>query len=156
MSNNNLFFQAILAFILLPGIFAFFLPLIISYFDPWNHPFFLPGSLVVVLGIILLLWCIRDFYVSGKGTLAPWRPPQNLVIIGPYHFIRNPMYMSVFLLVLGWGIFFYSPILILYDFMLFIIFHIFVIKFEEPWLHEQFGKSWEIYRKNVPRWLPRK
>lgn len=156
MSNDKLFFQAIVAFILLPGIFALFLPLLISYIDPYDRPFFLPGSIVVCIGMILVLWCIRDFYVVGKGTLAPWNPPQNLVIVGLYRFIRNPMYVSVLLLVLGWGIFFYSPILIIYDFMLFIAFHISVVKFEEPWLHEQFGKSWEVYQENVSRWLPRK
>ena len=156
MSNNNFFIQTVVAFILLPGIFALFLPLLISYIDPWDHPFFLPGSLIVILGMILLLWCIRDFYVSGKGTLAPWNPPQNLVIIGLYRFTRNPMYISVLLLVLGWGIFFYSPILVLYDCILFIVFHIFVVKFEEPWLRARFGESWVLYKKNVSRWLLRK
>ena len=138
------------------GIFALFLSLLISYIDPWDHPFFLLGSLIVILGMILLLWCIRDFYVSGKGTLAPWNPPQNLVIIGLYRFTRNPMYISVLLLVLGWGIFFYSPILVLYDCILFIVFHIFVVKFEEPWLRARFGESWVLYKKNVSRWLLRK
>ena len=156
MSNNNLFFQVVVAFILLPGIFALFLPLVISYIDPWSHPFFLPGIIVMIIGIILLLWCIRDFYVLGKGTLAPWKPPRDLVIVGLYRFTRNPMYTSVLLLVLGWGIFLWSPLLILYDFILFIAFHISVVKFEEPWLHKQFGKSWEQYQKNVSRWLPEK
>ena len=156
MSNNNLLLQSIVAFIVFPGLFAVFLPVLMSSIDPWDHPIFLPGSIIVIIGMIVLLWCIRDFYVSGKGTLAPWKPPQNLVKIGLYRITRNPMYLSVLLLVLGWAIFFYSPLLVVYDIILFITFHIFILKFEEPWLQEHFKKSWEMYKENVPRWIPRK
>jgi protein-S-isoprenylcysteine O-methyltransferase Ste14 len=137
----------------LPGIFAFLLPLFIGYIDSWKTPFFTPGIIVICSGIIFLLWCVRDFYTSGKGTLAPWNPPTSLVVVGLYHFTRNPMYISVLLLVLGWGIFLRSPLLILYDFLLFIAFHIHVVKFEEPGLQKRFGTSWEVYRQNVPRWV---
>ena len=154
--SENILERAVLAFILLPGIIAIGLPLLIGYFDPWGNPFFLPGIIVIFTGIILLIWCIRDFLVYGKGTLAPWNSPKDLVVNGLYRFVRNPMYESVLLLVLGWGIFFLSINIILYDIFLFIAFHIRVFRIEEPRLKKQFGKSWEIYKEKVSRWLPRK
>ena len=58
---------------------------------------------LLVPGITLLLWCVRDFFVTGKGTLAPWDPPRHLVSSGPYRFSRNPMYVGVSLMLLGWA-----------------------------------------------------
>jgi len=156
MSGGILFIRALIAFLLLPGVFALTLPLLIGYVDSWDSLFFAPGIIVVYIGTIFLLLCIRDFYISGKGTLAPWNPPKNLVIVGLYRFVRNPMYCSILLLVLGWGIFFCSPMLILYDIILFIAFHIHIVKFEEPRLNERFGKFWEVYQENVSRWLPKR
>jgi len=102
-----------------------------------------------------LLWCVRDFYLSGKGTLAPWDPPKNLVIIGLYRHARNPMYIGVLMLVSGWSAVLSSPLLLLYTIALAIGFHIRVIIHEEPWLRSTFGDEWIIYSKNVNRWLPR-
>ena len=154
--SDNILTRAVLAFILLPGIIAIGLPLLIGYIDPWDKPFFPPGIIIVFIGIILLIWCIRDFYVYGKGTLAPWNPPKELIVIGLYRFVRNPMYENVLLLVLGWGIFFLFINIILYDIFLFIAFHIRVFRIEEPCLNKKFGKSWEVYKEKVSRWLPRR
>jgi protein-S-isoprenylcysteine O-methyltransferase Ste14 len=65
-----------------------------------DHP---AGFFVLIVGTLGLLWCVRDFYVRGKGTLAPWSPPQNLVVVGLYRYSRNPMYVCVVLVLLGWA-----------------------------------------------------
>jgi protein-S-isoprenylcysteine O-methyltransferase Ste14 len=98
---------------------------------------------------------VRDFYVSGKGTLAPWDPPKNLVVVGLYCHVRNPMYVGVLTLVAGWAVVFESPLLVLYALILAIGFHIRVLKYEEPWLASQFGNDWREYSKAVRRWIPR-
>jgi len=68
---------------------------------------------MVVLGggLVVLLWCVRDFYVSGRGTLAPWNPPKRLVVVGLYRFTRNPMYIGVLMVVGGWAVRAGSPVL---------------------------------------------
>ncbi|MFA6294486.1 MAG: hypothetical protein WC637_22030, partial [Victivallales bacterium] len=67
-----MFFRAFLAFLILPFMFAGLIPLVLAAADPWcGHAFLLSGIPVAGLGVIVLLWCVRDFYVSRKGTLAP-------------------------------------------------------------------------------------
>jgi protein-S-isoprenylcysteine O-methyltransferase Ste14 len=156
MSRGHLFVRAVVAFMALPGMAAFLIPAFIGYVDPWDIPFFAPGILIVAFGTIVVLLCIRDFYVGGKGTLAPWSPPQELVVVGLYRFVRNPMYLGVLCLVAGWAVLFRSPVLVAYDVVLILVFHLRVIKVEEPWLRKRFGDSWEKYQKHVPRWFPRK
>ena len=151
-----MFVRALIAFIVLPGIGAFIAPLIIAYIDPWIGNLQAPGIMVMCLGAISLLWCVRDFYLLGKGTLAPWDPTKKLVVVGLYRFMRNPMYISVLIVVFGWSLYFLSPILLLYDVALAIGFHIRIVRNEEPLLKQQFGEQWEIYAQEVPRWLPRR
>lgn len=150
-----MFIRAFIAFIALPGIAAVIAPPLIASVDPWRGSRWTPGMLVMGLGVFVVLWCVRDFYLSGKGTLAPWAPPRKLVLIGLYRFVRNPMYVGVLLLVLGWSIYLGSPLLILYGMILAIGFHLRVVRNEEPWLKAQFGKAWKRYQQEVPRWWPR-
>jgi protein-S-isoprenylcysteine O-methyltransferase Ste14 len=150
-----MYIRALIAFIALPGVAALIVPPLIAYFDPWKGYHWAAGIPVMCLGAFILLWCVRDFFVSGKGTLAPWDPPRNLVVVGLYRFVRNPMYVGVLLLLFGWCLYFRSPVLFLYTAILAIGFHIRVIRNEEPWLKEQFGSQWEVYRHEVSRWLPR-
>lgn len=150
-----MFLRALLAFLVLPGVVAFVMPPVLAFIDPWRTGVFLPGALVMFLGMLLLVWCVRDFYVSGKGTLAPWDPPTKLVVVGLYRYMRNPMYVGVITLVVGWSVVLTSPVLMLYALILAIGFHIRVLTHEEPWLESQFGGEWRRYRAQVGRWIPR-
>jgi protein-S-isoprenylcysteine O-methyltransferase Ste14 len=109
---------------------------------------------VLGLGVFALLWCVRDFYVSGRGTLAPWDPPKQLVIVGLYHFVRNPMYVAVLMILAGWSLLYRSWPLALYAAVVALAFHVRVVLYEEPWLERQFGVDWERYAARVSRWLP--
>jgi protein-S-isoprenylcysteine O-methyltransferase Ste14 len=145
--------RALFAFLVLPGIVAFAVPLALvaerlNTFSP--RP---PGLLSLFAGVIVLMWCTVVFYVSGRGTLAPWSPPQKLVAVGPYRFSRNPMYVGVTLILSGWAVLFWSLTLTVYGALVLLAFHIRVIVGEEPWLQRTFGADWESYRARVPRWL---
>ena len=61
--------RALLAFVVLPGVVALIIPPVLALIDPWRTGVFWPGALVVLLGMVLLFWCVRDFYVSESGTL---------------------------------------------------------------------------------------
>ncbi len=147
-----MFLKALLAFLLLPFTFGIALPVILGVIDPWTTQGHFGGIFVVGVGLITLGWCIRDFYVAGKGTLAPWAPPERLVIVGLYKYMRNPMYVGVLVLVLGIVLVYGSPLGIAYWIVLGCGFHIRVVRYEEPWLASTFGAEWQAYRAKVPRW----
>lgn len=146
--------RALLAFLICPGIVAYGLPgLLIRSSALRGSPARFLGRGAVAFGTGLLLWCIRDFLVEGRGTLAPWAPPKNLVQIGLYRFSRNPMYLAVGLVLVGWATLFQSMGLILYAASVLAAFHLRVVYGEEPWLAKRYGKEWDAYRARVPRWL---
>lgn len=148
-----MFTKALIAFLVLPGMVAFVIPaawLWQAQRTHLEHPF---GLAVLMLGVVGLLVCVRDFYVSGKGTLAPWAPPEKLVMVGLYRYSRNPMYVSVGLVLLGWALAFASPALGAYTLLVAMAFHIRVVRGEEPWLARTHGADWNRYVSQVPRWF---
>jgi protein-S-isoprenylcysteine O-methyltransferase Ste14 len=135
-----MFIRALFAFLVLPGVVAGLLPVLIARGDTHRHDGSAIGFGVLALGVVLLLWCVRDFYVSGKGTLAPCDPPKRLVVVGLYRFVRNPMYVAVLTVVLDWSLVFGSTWLAIYIVALTMAFHLRVLQYEEPRL-----------RHNLPR-----
>jgi protein-S-isoprenylcysteine O-methyltransferase Ste14 len=146
--------RALLAFLALPGVVAIALPAWFAADTLRNGGrFHAVGLLPMVAGLTLLLWCVRDFYVAGKGTLAPWSPPKQLVTTGLYRYSRNPMYVAVATMLAGWALAFASPRLAIYAGIVVVAFQLRVVFGEEPWLAGTHGAAWEEYRARVPRWL---
>ena len=152
---NGLLGRAILAFLVLPGTVAFLIPWLLLQS---GHPVDTLGLIPFMPGILLLLWCVRDFYVAGKGTLAPWSPPRHLVVTGLYRLSRNPMYIAVVSVLWGWALGFHSRAIAVYALVVMVVFHLRVVLGEEPWLARAHGEEWARYKAHVPRWfgLPRK
>ncbi len=117
--------------------------------------FRLVGFLPIVLGTGFYLWCAWDFVFSGKGTPAPVDPPKVLVRTGLYRRTRNPMYVGVLLVLVGEAVLFQSLTLLIYALLIGIVFHLWVLSYEEPTLNRKFGVAYEEYCKGVPRWIPR-
>ena len=125
--------------------------------------FFLPEvSLTAVLGCLFVLagaagyfYCAGAFVFFGYGTPAPIDPPKVLVARGLYRFIRNPMYFSGLLVLLGESLLFESRTLLVYAFCIWIAYSLFVLLYEEPALRDKFGETYVEYCKRVPRWIPR-
>ncbi|MGO9116060.1 MAG: methyltransferase family protein [Desulfomonilaceae bacterium] len=150
-----LFLRALLAFLVLPVFFCLILPPILTYFDPRSGDGWSVGLVFIAFGLAVIVWCARDFYVAGKGTVAPWDPPKRLVAVGLYRFTRNPIYIGDLLLVAGWAVVTGSHYVAWYLVILAIGFHLRVISYEEPWLEKNFPSEWASYSANVSRWLPR-
>ena len=149
---SSMFWKAVFAFVALPGMVAFVVPLTVFVPSP---PVLLDrsGLVLVLLGVTLLLSTVREFYVAGRGTLAPWSPPDELVTTGLYSFSRNPMYVAVVLVLLGWAALFHSVALLIYAVAIAAAFHLRVVFGEEPWLAQTHRGSWLRYSAQVPRWF---
>jgi protein-S-isoprenylcysteine O-methyltransferase Ste14 len=152
MPLGSLFWRALTAFLLLPGVVAFAVPWLLR---PAGVSFRVIGLVPLAIGVILLLWCVRDFYVAGRGSLAPWDPPKRLVVVGLYQYSRNPMYLAVLTILAAWALGFGSRTLWLYAASVALAFHLRVLLGEEPWLARTHGEAWESYRGRVPRWIGR-
>lgn len=147
--------RAIVAFLALPGIVTGLIPRwIADGTKPCRSTLPFAAGLLTV-GCVLLIWCVRDFFVAGRGTLAPWDPPRHLVVVGLYRQVRNPMYLAVATVLAGWALLYWSAVLGLYLAAVVCAFHWRVVLHEEPRLRRQFGAEWDTYAAKVPRWLPR-
>jgi protein-S-isoprenylcysteine O-methyltransferase Ste14 len=143
----------------LPGFFAGYVPWRYFGLDRARLP---PASAsgavglaCIGLGASLLAVCSFEFARSGRGTLSPLDPPRHLVVRGLYRYVRNPMYLSVTLIVLGEVLVTGSRELALYWVIWFACVNLFVVGYEEPTLRRQFGDAYEDYCRRVGRWIPR-
>jgi protein-S-isoprenylcysteine O-methyltransferase Ste14 len=140
-----------------PGVVAGLVPWTISRweFDTSSLPLQLFGAIVTALGVVLLLDCVRRFAFQGIGTPAPVFPTRHLVITGLYRRVRNPMYIAVAATILGQGLLFGNVAVLEYGVIVWLLFHAFVLIYEEPALRRSFGLEYERYCAHVPRWIPR-
>ena len=110
-------------------------------------PFFL-------LGAVLYGWCVWNFASIGRGTPAPIDPPRALVARGPYRYVRNPMYLGVLCVIMGWVVLAHSRHVALYGLVVAAAMHTFVVVVEERELQRRFGAAYDTYRRRVRRWIP--
>lgn len=110
-----------------------------------------------VLGFAVAIKCIWDFGATGHGTPAPFVPPQRLVVVGFYRYVRNPMYVGFFVGWLSlWVIFGRANQAALTVALVAVVgVALFVRLYEEPTLRRTFGAEYGEYCRNVRRWVPR-
>ena len=110
-----------------------------------------------VAGFAVALRCVWDFGWSGRGTPAPMAPPQRLVVVGFYRYVRNPMYVGFAIGWVGlWIVFGHAALrAIAVTLLVALGVHLFVVLYEEPTLRAKFDGDYEEYCRNVPRWWPR-
>ena len=155
----SLFIRNLLFTMLQPGLVAGLIPFWITGFRindifdevwQWHH---YSGAIVFLIGFVIMLWCIINFAIKGRGTLSPVDPTKRLVVAGLYKFSRNPMYVGVTLMLIGEAIFFHSVELWVYSLFVLLAFNIFAILVEEPRLRKDFGEEYKDYCKKVRRWI---
>jgi protein-S-isoprenylcysteine O-methyltransferase Ste14 len=122
---------------------------------PVNWLLMIIGVGIVILGLALVVMTVQMFITKGKGTLAPWDPPQHLVVVGVYRYVRNPMISGVATILLGEAVALGSAALLTWFVLFAAINAIYIPLLEEPGLTRRFGEDYRIYQRNVPRWIPR-
>ena len=146
----------LVAVVLLPGIVAVLVPAVLlsgADLAPW--PLALLGAVVLGFGVGMIAWTVALFAGVGRGTLAPWDPPERLVIRGPYRYVRNPMIAGVVSVLLGEAALFASAAVLTWAAIVFAINAVYFPLIEEPDLRSRFGADYDAYAARTPRWLPR-
>lgn len=160
------FLRHLLSIVLLPMTVIIIVPGLIltvwekgSVFSRISSPFFGLGKLasvvLILMGFALFAWCETMFARIGRGTLAPWDPPRHLVVKGPYQFVRNPMIISVGLILIGQALFWGSWGIGVWACLFIVMNHFYFLFSEEPGLEKRFGNLYRDYKANVHRWKPR-
>jgi protein-S-isoprenylcysteine O-methyltransferase Ste14 len=150
------------------AVFLVIAPGFVAGFAPWwisgwrmEPPFFgiplfrLAGGILIALGLIGLLDSFVRFAMQGLGTPAPVFPTRYLVVTGLYRYVRNPMYVAVVSAILGQGLVLGSVTLLEYGGLVWLLFHLFVLTYEEPRLRASFGSQYKMFCEEIPRWIPR-
>jgi protein-S-isoprenylcysteine O-methyltransferase Ste14 len=115
----------------------------------------LAGWPLVAAGLGLALACVCLFVLRGRGTPAPFDAPREFVAVGPYRYVRNPMYLGAYGALAGFALVFRSPAMLAFVAVPVVCAHVFLLVFEEPVTEARFGESFRAYKRAVPRWLPR-
>jgi len=130
------------------------LSLVIPWFDlPINLPIYV-GLLIAVIGFGIVQSAKTSFRKAhtSDDPLKP-RLTSTLITAGTYRFSRNPMYVGMIFILLGWAIFLMNFL----AFVLLIAYIFYINRFqiipEERALSAIFGPKYDSYYANVHKWL---
>lgn len=126
--------------------------------ERWNGISMVARACFVLGGIacsIPGLTAVRDLARSGDGTPVPLDPPLRLVTHGVYAFVRNPMQISMTLLLLLESLFVGSmwPAGLA---LIGVVYSEGLARWSESEdMLTRFGSRWSVYHDSVRPWLPR-
>jgi protein-S-isoprenylcysteine O-methyltransferase Ste14 len=148
--------RSLLFLIVAPGMVAGYIPLgLLRWGSKIETGIFAYLALPLwLIGGTILLWSFWNFLNEGHGTPAPIDPPKELVAVGFYRYVRNPMYDAIFAINIGHFLWFGYRNLFMCAIAVFVAFDLFVLFYEEPTLRRKFGAAYEEYCRRVPRWIP--
>jgi protein-S-isoprenylcysteine O-methyltransferase Ste14 len=115
---------------------------------PWHYA----GIAIASLGVVLAVWSVVLFR-RARTTIIPFQESTALITWGPYRFTRNPIYLSMALLLLGAAVFAgsLSPFVVIPVFI--IVIQKLFISPEEAMLAQRFPPEFTAYSGKVRRWL---
>jgi protein-S-isoprenylcysteine O-methyltransferase Ste14 len=128
------------------------------------------GLLLLLSGLAFLGWLFRyrrpmdiiistylTFSKAGSGRMhlkERSSRTEPLVVIGPYRYVRHPLYSDVVLLLLGWWLLLDFSFLLISALLLLLWFSFVVTRFEERELKAIFGDDYVQYASQVPKIIP--
>lgn len=113
------------------------------------------GLILLIPSALVVFWTFVVFAKKGQGTPIPMEPTQRLVIEGPYCYVRNPMVVSINVVLFGLAVILGSWMLVISAVLSVLHVYIVTVKFEEPEMESCFGEEYQEYKKNVPAWFPK-
>ncbi|MBD9375368.1 isoprenylcysteine carboxylmethyltransferase family protein [Rhizobium sp. ARZ01] len=121
-------------------------------FLPAGVPTGWPGGILFLAGLALLIWAAMTFRRAGT-QIQTTDPTTTIVDDGPYRFTRNPIYIGMFLGLIGLAVAFDSLWLIVLLVPFYLVIRYGVVAREEAYLERKFGDVYLAYKARVRRWL---
>jgi protein-S-isoprenylcysteine O-methyltransferase Ste14 len=124
--------------------------------------FALPTSTTILSGFALAVFgeSLRFWGVAYAGSLTRVTGSvgaPEVVVAGPFAYLRNPLYVGNILMYCGIGVMAnaLSPWLVVIALVYFVFQYAMIVSLEEEFLEKEFGDGYLEFKKNVPRFLPR-
>ncbi len=128
--------------------FHSFFPLIKFSYFPYNYL----GVLLIVFGIFLNIKA-DSMFTKSRTTVKPHLMPSFFHVSGPFKISRHPMYLGMFLILLGAALIMSSLVTFIFSFLFVILMKILFIPEEEKNMEKAFGKKYLDYKKKVRQWI---
>jgi protein-S-isoprenylcysteine O-methyltransferase Ste14 len=110
------------------------------------------GWVLVLTAIGINGWCFW-MYWKNKTSILPHTKDNQLMTGGPFSFSRNPIYLCMVLLHVGFCALFDAPIGLIFSLLVILVLRYYVIAKEEAYLERRFGDAYLKYKKSVRRWI---
>ena len=144
------------------GLFLFVFPPFIARFErTFTTAAFVPyqrkvAAVLFVIASSLGIASALTMVTRGRGTPLPLDGPRDLVVSGPYAWVRNPMAIAGLAQGGAVALWLGSPLVLVYVIAGGVLWHFLVRPIEESHLLAAFGDDYRAYRDRVPLWLPRR
>jgi protein-S-isoprenylcysteine O-methyltransferase Ste14 len=140
--------------------FLYVLPMVLHRIEPnalvFEHAIFRIAAIVLfLLASTLGLWTGAVMAIRGAGTPLPVDAPREMVVTGPYSYVRNPMAISGLAQGAAVGVLLGSGGTLLYVSTGALLWNRFVRRWEEADLQMRFGEPYVRYCEHVKCWIPR-
>ena len=135
-------------------IFIFLIGFSNRLIEPFSFEYQTPlGVMIIICGLSVLISAVRVFK-QLETTINPMQPSQasKLAIIGPFKYTRNPMYLGMSIMLIGFGLIFGAKLTVCLVVMFVLYITVFQIIPEERAMEEKFS-DWKDYCSKVRRWL---
>jgi protein-S-isoprenylcysteine O-methyltransferase Ste14 len=140
----------------------------LAFFQPPWQPFLPPvAALSGILGIVFAVLTVA--IAAGSGWLIEtairtlgkqWAlrarlvEGHKLITVGPYAYVRNPIYTGMFGMLIATGLAMQHWIALIVAIILFAVGTVIRVRSEEKLLRSAFGKEFDDYAARVPAVLP--
>lgn len=114
------------------------------------------GAVLFVVGSAAGLWSCVTMAWQGHGTPLPAETARDLVVVGPYTYLRNPMAVAGVVQVVGVGLWLGSWLVVAVGLAGAVLWDVVIRPVEEADLAARFGEPYERYRAAVRCWVPRR
>lgn len=116
------------------------------------YPIDLSGLVLIIIGTSLRFWAGSVFY-QANPSMVSFKVPPNLVTIGPWKYSRNPLYLGLIMMGVGFSLLFSSYTDLTFTVVGSILLHLEVTLHEEKALNQKFGNVYQAYKTRVRRWI---
>jgi protein-S-isoprenylcysteine O-methyltransferase Ste14 len=129
--------------------------LIMLFYNNSNIWSLIIGFFIALAGEAIRFWGVG--YAGSETRTTGNVGGSQLIVSGPFSYVRNPLYLGNILIYSGIGIMSFAlfPFLQIIALVFFIIQYHFIVKEEEAYLKNTFGNNYQTFLENVPRFFPR-